>query len=162
MSDRFQYLHQSHIEGQTKYIYFLLAAAASGIGLAVNMTIDAQLSWSQVPLAFALLLWGTSFFLGAKAVMQRNSMIGMNALAVEISKTGKMSQRLSNNFNKEIKDLQEKELKYRKNQFRLLIFGALLFVIWHVVEMYCRTMTPTSQEAETAIFLQRWMTNVCR
>ena len=161
MSDRFQYLHQSHIEGQRKYIYFLLAAAASGIGLAINMTTDLQLTWSQTPLGIALLLWGVSFFSGVKAIMKRNSLIGTNALAVEASNTKSMTKKTNKEISEAIKDLQKIEFTYRNIQFYSIISGAVLFVVWHITEMYCRTTTLTPQDTDAAMFLYRWAISVC-
>ena len=68
MSDKDFELYLQHRIGQDKYVYFLLAAAAAGIALSVQMTADASANWRLVPLAMAVLSWAISFFAGCKWV----------------------------------------------------------------------------------------------
>src|SRR3569832_2388310 len=51
---------------QDKITYFLLAAAASGIALAVNNTAGSILSYSQIPQALTIVSWGLSFYFGCQ------------------------------------------------------------------------------------------------
>jgi len=60
MSDKQLELYRQHRSEQSKYVYFILAAAAGGIALAVRMTTDATLHWSLAPLGAAVLSWGLS------------------------------------------------------------------------------------------------------
>ena len=59
-------VYRAHREAQTRYTYFLLAAAGAAIALAVNQTQSSSLSWSQFPLAAAVLSWALSFFFGCR------------------------------------------------------------------------------------------------
>ena len=49
---------------QLKYDFFLMAAAAAAIALAISDTRGLPLQWSFMPLGFAILLWLLSFFTG--------------------------------------------------------------------------------------------------
>jgi hypothetical protein len=64
LADRELELFGQHRAEQSKYTYFLLAAAASGIALAVRVTADAVLHWSLVPVALSVVSWGASFYHG--------------------------------------------------------------------------------------------------
>lgn len=61
-------LYKQHRAGESKYTYFLLAAAASAIAFAVQKTSGFGLSWFQRPLAFAVLSWRISFYCGCQSV----------------------------------------------------------------------------------------------
>ena len=60
-------MHKQHRTGQDKYIYFLLAVAASGIAFSVEKTTGLKLNWSMLPLGAAVILWAISFYFGVKA-----------------------------------------------------------------------------------------------
>lgn len=57
-------IYRQHLGAQQKYAYFLLAAVGACVGFALTQTKDASLGLSQIPLAFALLGWGLSFWCG--------------------------------------------------------------------------------------------------
>jgi hypothetical protein len=57
-------LYERLHEGQSKLRYYLLTAAAAGIGLAVNQTRNSAMSWSQVSLGLAVFCWAASFLFG--------------------------------------------------------------------------------------------------
>jgi len=69
---------------QDKYTYFLLAAAGAAIALAVNQTQGAAISWSQIPLAGAVLCWGLSFFFGCRHLNYVSSTLYSNAELLRI------------------------------------------------------------------------------
>lgn len=77
--ERFENALRYQHEGYTKYVYFLLAAAAAGIALAMNMTASSIISWSQVPLGFSVVFWGLSFYAGCRCAFWRNVMFGLDA-----------------------------------------------------------------------------------
>lgn len=64
---------------QDKYTYFLLAAAATAIGFTVTQTRSAVLAWSLLPLAFAVISWGLSFYLGCRRMHFYQSTLHANA-----------------------------------------------------------------------------------
>jgi hypothetical protein len=59
-------IHKQLHESQSKYTYFLLAAAASGIAFAVQRTTGRQIDWSMLLLGLAVLSWAISFFAGCR------------------------------------------------------------------------------------------------
>ena len=99
-------IHRALREAQGRYTYFLLAAAGAAIALAVNQTQGLSLSWSQIPLGLAITAWGLSFFCGCRRL-------------------GYVSSKNADSAN-----------RFGHWQFRLLIAGGVLYVAWHVWEMY--------------------------
>lgn len=54
-SDSIREINKAHLASADKYTYFLLAAAETAIGFAVQKTEGAKLSWSLLPVALAIL-----------------------------------------------------------------------------------------------------------
>lgn len=142
-SDRFE-LYKQHALGESKYTYFLLAAAASAITLAVQKTSGLGLSWFQIPLAFAVLSWGVSFYFGCQCLTLTQAIIYLNVQLLEITDAASPiphgNPELVQTTKQRIKSsMEEKNKKATANdlwQFRLLIIGAILFLVWHVLEMF--------------------------
>ena len=64
---------------QDKYTYFLSAATGAAIALVINQTQGSTLTWSQAPLAVAVLCWGLSFFFGCRHLEYVSSNLYANA-----------------------------------------------------------------------------------
>lgn len=149
MDENFLELFRSFRESQNRYVYFLLAAAAAALGFALRETAGTSLSYTQIPLGISVLFWGASFFCGCKWVAYLNSSTysNMDLLLVESGRHPK----LPNNpaaiaaASQGIRDAMEQNSKkagmYAKWQFNLLIWGAVLYVAWHVLNMYILTFT---------------------
>lgn len=133
-------------ESQNKHTYFLLAVVGAAIALAVNQTQGASLSWSQLPLAAAVLAWALSFLFGCRnrayvssglytnaALFEvnagRHKLAGINPEAIQVAR-----ETLHDIF----EDQSSKANRFANLQFRFLITGAVLYVAWHVLEMYLR------------------------
>src|SRR6266404_4481704 len=86
MSDQDLELFRSHRAEQSKYVYFILAAAAGGIALAVRMTADATLHWSLIPLGVAVLSWGLSFYHGCRNLQSVQEVTAKNAQQLKIGR----------------------------------------------------------------------------
>ena len=71
-------------ESQSKYTYFLLAAAGAAIGFALTQTQDESLACSQWPLELAVFLWGSSFFCGCRHLTYVNSTLYANVVLLKI------------------------------------------------------------------------------
>jgi hypothetical protein len=135
-------------EAQTRYTYFLLAAAGAAIALAVNQTQNRPLSWSQVPLAAAVLSWALSFFFGCRHLGYVASTLFANfeLLRVESgrhSQVGEHPQMMaaaSDGIRQAIQSNSEHANRLGHWQFRCLVAGGALYVAWHVLEMYVRTV----------------------
>ena len=75
-----RYLHEQLTSAQGKYAYFLLAAAASAIALAVNQTAGEPLKRHQAFLGIAVLCWGLSFYFGCRYLGWMNATLRTNII----------------------------------------------------------------------------------
>lgn len=139
-------LFRQHRQGQDKYIYFLLAAVGAAIGFALAQTKGAALAWSQVPLGLAVLCWAGSFYAGCQRIRFIEASLRSNAdlLQVEAGRhpnTGMHPHAIAI-ASSELRSIFEKQGDGAKAfatwQFALLVAGAGLYVVWHVVEMFLR------------------------
>lgn len=135
----FKYLHQTLREAWTKYVYFLLAVAASAIAFSVSVTSDEPLQLSQIPLGIAVSFWGLSFYFGCRSVWHRNESLGVSAIGI----MAHLERQLSPGANRKLRksaDLKDKiAARYMRWQFGYLVAGAVSFILWHVLEMATRT-----------------------
>jgi len=147
MSDTASEIHRALREAQSKYTYFLLAAAGAAIALAVNQTQGATMTWYQIPLGVGVLSWGLSFFFGCRHVAYVNSALYANAVLLQVQsgqhpEVGIHPQKMaaaSEGVRQAIESDSERANHLGNLQFRLLIAGAVLYVVWHVLEMYFRS-----------------------
>jgi hypothetical protein len=141
-------IKQALRESQGKYTYFLLAVVGAAIALVVNQTKSASLSWSQLPLAAAFLAWALSFFFGCRNRVYMSSTLYTNATLFEVNAgrfklagTNPEAIQVARETLQEIFEEQSSKLnRFAKMQFRFLVVGAILYVAWHVLEMYLRTI----------------------
>lgn len=133
-------------ESQNKYVYFLLATSAAGIGLAVQQTSNTALSLSQIPLGVAVLLWGVSFYCGCLHISYINSTLYANGelLSVERGEHPEVSRLLIPAASEGIKEAMQSNSnianRYGRWQFKLLILGAAFYIFWHIMVMYIASL----------------------
>lgn len=141
-----QMAEQMH-QAQAKYTYFLLAVAASGIALAVQRTTGEALNWRHSLLGLAVVFWGASFFAGCRNRGYFSSTLYAN-LALLALQDGSHPESPSHPEAvraacEGVRDAAEQNSaagnKWGKLQFRLLVVGAILFVVWHACEMAATT-----------------------
>ena len=138
MSDNVQVeLHKQHRAGQGKYAYFLLAVAASAVGFAVQKTTGVGMQWSQLPLAVATGLWGTSFFFGCRHLLWSQAALVANS--DWIKSTNENKPELAAAARSALNEHGADSAFYAQWQFRLLVIGAVSFLFWHVLEMFLLT-----------------------
>ena len=142
-------LHKRHDDAQAKYTYFLLAVTASAVAFAVQKTDGLSISCSMIPLGLAVLSWGLIFFFGTKNLIWVHTALGANYGLIQLQKGVHPDQPehpehlelaikgITNALNFNI----NKANFYAIWQYRLLILGAALFLIWHITEMVLRTNT---------------------
>jgi hypothetical protein len=139
-------IYNAHMEGKAKFTYFLLAAAGACIAFAVNQTQNAALTWSEMPLAGALLCWCLSFSFGC-FYLQRISMIQYDNLDLFRVQGGQhpmvggdrqMMNRAGQILKKDMERNSSRGTSYSRWQFGMLISGALLYIAWHILAMYLR------------------------
>ena len=141
-------VHRGLRESQNRYTYFLLGVACAAIALAVTQTQGTSLSWFQLPLAAAVLCWGLSFYFGCLNRAYNNAGLLTNVALCNVragrhSDIGTHPQAIEEGSKilKEIFENQSSKANlYANLQFRFLIAGAVLYVAWHVLEMYLRTL----------------------
>jgi hypothetical protein len=140
-------LYLQHRTGQDAYTYFLLAAAASALAFAVQKTTDLKLGWSMAPLGAAALSWGLSFYFGCKNVTWVQTALQANMALLQL-KSGSHPKQPSHpqevgaalsGVTQALNHNVEKAYFYATWQFRTLIAGGILFLAWHIAEMYLRT-----------------------
>jgi len=139
---------RAHREAQTRYTYFLLAAAGAAIALAVNQTQESALSLTQLPLAAAVLSWGLSFFFGCRNLGYVASTLfaNLDLLRVEsgnhpqVGYNPQMMAAARDGIREAIEINSKRANLLGHCQFRALVAGGVLYVLWHVVEMYMRTI----------------------
>jgi hypothetical protein len=140
-------LHRQHHQEQSKYTYFLLAAAASAVAFAIQKTSGAKLSLSMIPLGFATLSWGLSFYCGCRNLLWVQVTVYANYSLLQL-KSGihpnqpadpKECQIAEQGVRLAIEENIESAASHGKWQFRLLILGAVFFLAWHILDMVLRT-----------------------
>ena len=143
MTDLKAQLAQQLNEAQAKYTYFLLAAAASCMALAVQRTSGTALTSHHFPLGLAMLSWGVSFGAGCYNRAYFSSTLYANIAFLQLE-DGSHPERPSHpalvsaameGVMKAAKENSSAANRWGKWQFRLLIVGAVLFLAWHVLEM---------------------------
>jgi len=125
-----------------KHTYFLLAAAGAAIGFAVQKTEGLLLSWWLAPVGLAILCWGASFFYGCKHIGACQAVISLNSDLLEVSRgthhrqpPPQITQAILQDTKTELDKNVRRSTVAKRAQFRLLIEGAVLFVLWRVLEM---------------------------
>lgn len=144
--EKFEIFKQHHT-GRDKYTYFLLAVTASAIAFSVQKTDGLKLAWSMLPLGLAVLLWGLSFYFGCQNLLWVQASIYANYNLFELQKGVHPDQpahpQLLEAAINGVRSALESNIKntqfYAQWQFRLLITGAVFFLIWHIIEMIIRT-----------------------
>lgn len=136
---------------QDKYTYFLLAAAGAAIAFSLNQTHSLPLSWQQAPLALAVISWAASFYFGCQHARYIASSLYSNLEWLRIAKgehpdVGSHPQAIEAacaGIQEALTFNSERAERYSNWQFRLLVVGALLYITWHVVEMWLRAQLPS-------------------
>ena len=152
MSDLTRELYSQHRTVQDQYTYFLLATAGAAIAFAVQKTIGDKLSWSLIPLAAAVISWGFSFYFGCRnsGAVQETMMANMDYLNLKEGNHPRQPATQTELFiainvtRQQAHEMSERSGFYSRGQFRFLILGGVLFIGWHVFEMYLRTIASTS------------------
>jgi len=140
-------LFRLHRAEQGKYVYFILAAAAGGIALAVRMTADATLHWSLAPLGAAVLSWGLSFYHGCRHLQSAQEVTAKNAQQLKMARgddpvVGRDPSRRAVATDVMREAIERESTAAGRHyiwQFRYLVAGAVLFIGWHVLQIVLRS-----------------------
>lgn len=143
MSDLKSEIAKRLSEEQSKYTYFLLAAAASGIALSIQRTTGSIISWKDVPLGLAILSWGASFWSGCYNRAYNSTTLYANLALLHLA-DGTHTEQPSHpqaalaaieGVRAAAEQNSTSANRWGKWQFRMLIAGAIFFVAWHIVRM---------------------------
>ncbi|MFI5394058.1 MAG: hypothetical protein ACHQ9S_00870 [Candidatus Binatia bacterium] len=144
--ERFAEVYRQHRTSQDAYTYFILAAAASAIGFALNQTNGRSLSWSLAPLGIATASWLLSFYWGCRYLQSVGSILlgNLELLRVQAGEHPKAATPheiaiASRVINERLAEKSEQASTLAKRQFAALIAGGVFYIVWHVLEMYLRT-----------------------
>lgn len=133
-------LYKQHGAAQDKYTYFLLAAAGAAIGFAVQKTEGLRLSWQLASCGVAVLCWGLSFYCGCKNISWVKASIFANYSLLQLRQGShpeqpphpQLVQAAICGVESALGKNTAKAAFYYSWQFRLLIAGAVFFIIWHI------------------------------
>jgi len=143
MSELKEQIAQQLGDAQSKYTYFLLAVAGSAIAFAVPRTTDRPLDYTLLLLGFAVLSWGGSFFAGCRNRAYFSSTLYSNLALLQLQDSTHPKSphdpqavaaacegvRIAADKNSSAANF------WGKLQFRLLVLGAVFFLVWHVTVM---------------------------
>ncbi len=147
-NDEMRQIHDQLHKAQNRYTYFLLAAAASAIALIIKSTDESTFAIPMLPLGLAVISWGVSFFYGCKNIQFVNSTLYANynylivksGLHPKAGKDPELISAASQGIRKAMEYNSERANRFVKWQFKLLVIGALFYLVWHLLEMLARTI----------------------
>ena len=131
-------------QSQEKYVYYILALTVSSIGFAIYKTNGIPLKCSQIPLGIAVLLWSISIFCGLSFLKYTISILYANNTYYDILQ-GRYPEIGNVEWKQEaaiegaknaIEINKRRAKKYFNCQGYLFYIGILLFVLWHILEMF--------------------------
>ena len=140
-------LHNQLRVSQDKYVYFILAIAASAIAFTVQVTKESTFNLTLIPLGVAVFCWALSFFCGCRQLQYVNSILYSNGeylrikegIHPDVGNHPHLIQAASEGIMGAISSNQDKANSYANWQFRLVVGGGGAFICWHLLEMSART-----------------------
>ncbi|MFQ2043621.1 hypothetical protein [Aeromonas veronii] len=130
---------------QEKYIYFLMAAAGSGIGFAIVQTKVEKLAYHHALWGLSVVLWALSFLCGLQFIEHLNSTTFQNANYLGLKRdlsncTIEQRKSLAADVHAVYQSTMDRHQQsmefFGKWQMYLLLSGALCYVVWHIYKMY--------------------------
>lgn len=136
---------------QEKYAYYIIALCVAAIGFSVTKTSGEALKWIQLPLGSAVLSWGLSIYCGLRFLNYVISNLYTNNVYLEILKgrhpdVGDHPEKIkaaASGITQAMEINSNRASKYATWQDRLFYCGIISFILWHVLEMYVKTMPGT-------------------
>ena|SRR5690606_19696942 len=136
-------LHRLHSDSQSKYTYFLLAAAGAAMGYGLQKLDGLPLSWQVAPGVLAIALWLASFFAGCKRISWVHSSIYANYSLLQLQHGLHPDQpphpeilqaAMAGVRSAIVRNVNSAHFYYRL-QFWFLALGVASFIAWRVIEM---------------------------
>ena len=133
---------------QEKYIYYIIALSVTAIGFSIVKTSGEYLKWTQIPLGLAMLSWSLSIYCGLTFLKYVISNLYANKEYLDIkngqnSEVGnhpELKKAAVSGITQAMKSNSDKAKKFAKWQNRLFYGGIIFFLLWHVLEMYLKTI----------------------
>ena len=133
--------------GQERHAYFMMAAAGAAIAFAVTQTEGG--SWNLLSFAWigAIGCWGLSFYFGERhmAYVRSNQFANFNLLRareqsreLDLSVGFGASEAVVAGISQAIKSNEDRSVLGAKLQMWSFIWGALIYLLWHVLTMIDR------------------------
>lgn len=137
-------LYREHQTAQSKYAYFLLGVAAAAVAFAIQRTSGMLITWWLLPAGLAVVAWGLSFYFGCRHLEAVQSALFANFGLLNIQdgndpivRNHPQAMELANETIRPIiESHSNRAALHARWQFRMLVLGALLFLLWHVLVMY--------------------------
>ncbi|WP_298248399.1 hypothetical protein [uncultured Christiangramia sp.] len=129
---------------QEKLTYYIIALTVTSIGFSIYNTNNVPLSYTQIPLAIAIGCWGFSVFCGIQFLKYILSNLFAESSYYDIiaghhPELGNDPEKIKNaiiGLTKATKINAERGQNYSKWHYRLFYSGIILFLLWHIIEMY--------------------------
>jgi hypothetical protein len=127
-------VYQQFRNSQDKYTYFLLAAAGAAIGFAITQTQGKPLSWTQLPLALAVIFWGLSFYYGCYFIEYITSSLYANIELLiiqdgnhlDVGMNPELISAASEGIRDALKNNSKETQRFATLQLHFLFYGAIL------------------------------------
>lgn len=137
-------IQNEHRSQLTKYRYYIIGLSVTSIGFSVYQTTGQNISIFHIPLAFAIVSWGISIYLGLryihyylKILFADNSLFNIKAGHHEIAGTDPIKIHDTIDIVFEAINVDKRTMAKIGNwQVRTFYSGAMLFIIWHVITMF--------------------------
>ena len=136
-------LYRLHSDGQSKYVYFLLAAAGASMGYGLQQLDGLSLDRTNALGVIAVLFWLLSFFFGCKRITWVHSAIYANYSLLQLRQGvhpdqpphPELTEAAIRGVRTAVETTTNKAARYTKLQFWSLAIGVLLFVGWRILQM---------------------------
>lgn len=143
MSDQRE-IYRLHTEGQSQYVYFLLASTGAALGYGVQQLEGVLLSWWSLPALLSLALWSASFYCGCKRITLSHRLLSANYTFLQLKEGNHpnppghplLDQAALTGVKSAVDEAIGETSKYLTFQFVLLALGVASFVLWRVTDMW--------------------------
>lgn len=132
-------IEQQFRNQQERFTYYLIGLSVAAIGFSINLTYGEPFELSQILLGLSLLSFGISILHGFKYLNKLLEVLSHNITFLE-EKTAGMEKNNEAYILSKIEEVRTKASVFRKNLSRFFFIGIGLFVIWHLLEMYLKTV----------------------
>jgi len=129
-------------------IYYLLSVAAACIGFTIVSTQNNKLDYYLIPAGLAVLIWLLSFICGLCQIRRTEKYFAIHHSYYELQDDNPQITQI------EIRDLVNDELskfgakQYVKWQRNFLYIGAIVFIYWHIQNLYIHTYIKVPNKVE--------------